>query len=414
MAKVIFLNRYFFPDLSATSQILSELAFALAAKGHDVHVITSRQLYDQPEMQLPPEEAARGVKIHRFRTTAFGRAKLLGRSFDYLSFYLAARRALASLAAADDIVVAMTDPPLLSLAILSVVKRRRARLINWLQDLYPEVAMASGIRWLRGPVGGALSLLRDRSLTTAQANVVVGQRMAERLASRRIPRGTIHFIPNYSIDDRISPIAAADNPLRKAWGLAEKFVVGYSGNLGRVHEFQTILGAAARLKGNPRIVFLCIGGGRLFEPLVRSVGKRGLQDKFVFHPYQDRELLPYSLSAPDLHWVSLRPEFEGLVVPSKVYGIAAAGRPIVAIGAKHGEIASLVEGYRCGVVIEPGDSRALAESITALMDDPALCAQMGKRARAMLDENFTRSHIFGLWSELISKAGIRDAEKGMR
>ena len=136
------------------------------------------------------------------------------------------------------------------------------------------------------------------------------------------------------------------------------------GNLGRVHEFATILNAALRLKDDPRIVFLCIGGGSMFELLSQTVRDRGLQKQFVFRPYQRSDALKYSLSAADVHWISLRPEFEGLVVPSKIYGIAAAGRPIIAITAKDGEIAALVQRHRCGFVIEPGDARALAARLT--------------------------------------------------
>ena len=241
MPRVIFLNRYFFPDHSATSQVLSDLAFALAAAGHDVHVITSRQCYDNPTTQLQADESIRGVKVHRVRTSRFGRSHLLGRSIDYLSFYFSARRALAGQVSAGDLVVAMTDPPLLSLAVLTAVKRKRARLVNWLQDLYPEVAIASGMTWLKGPVGGVLLYMRDRSLKAASANVVVGQRMAERLAGRGISEKTIHLISNFAADDQIFPVPHAENPLRKDWGLDAKFVVGYSGNLGRVHEFETIL-----------------------------------------------------------------------------------------------------------------------------------------------------------------------------
>jgi glycosyltransferase involved in cell wall biosynthesis len=407
MAKVIFLNRYFFPDHSATSQVLSAIAFALAAAGHDVHVIASRQLYDEPNTCLPSDEMAKAVKIHRVRTTRFGRASLLGRSIDYISFFFSVRRTLSSVASANDIVIVKTDPPLLSLAVLSVVKRRRARLVNWLQDLYPEIAIASGMHWLKGPIGAGLSFLRDRSLKAACDNVVVGELMAERLGSRQVGRERIHFIPNFAVDDEIVPVAAADNPLRGAWGLGGKFVIGYSGNLGRVHEFQTIIDAAEHLRNDPRIVFLCVGGGRLFDLLARSIGERQLRHKFVFRPYQDRAALKYSLSAPDVHWISLRPEFEGLVVPSKVYGIAAAGRPIIAITAKCGEIARMVQTHRCGVVVAPGDAQALTATLKELMDDPSLCVEMGSRAREMLEQNYTRAHALRLWQQLLNSVRLR-------
>jgi glycosyltransferase involved in cell wall biosynthesis len=255
--------------------------------------------------------------------------------------------------------------------------------------------------WLRGPIGRVLGYLRDRSLEAARANVVVGRRMAQRLVARGIRNETIRLIPNFAADDQIRPVAHADNPLRKEWGLDDKFVVGYSGNLGRVHEFATILDVASRLKSEPRTVFLCIGGGAAFERLADAVGELGLRDKFIFRPYQPREALRYSLATADVHWVSLRPEFEGLVVPSKLYGIAAAQRPIIAIAAKDGELGDLVRSHQCGVVIEPGDGAALAANLIEMMNSPSLCAELGSRARKMLENDLSKEEAVRRWRELL-------------
>jgi glycosyltransferase involved in cell wall biosynthesis len=405
MSRVIFLNRYFFPDHSATSQVLSDVAFALASAGRDVHVICSRQSYDDPRIQLPAEEIIGGVKVHRVRTTHFGRLRLLARSIDYLSFYVSARRALSALARANDLIIAKTDPPLLSLAVLGVTRQRGARLVNWLQDLYPEIAIAAGIWWLKGPLGRSLLQLRDQSLKAAAMNVVVGHGMAQRLKARGIPKGSIRLIANFAADDQISPIARADNPLRTEWGLVEKFVVGYSGNLGRVHEFTTILNAAQQLKDDKRILFLCVGGGKMFEELKRAASGHGLQSKFIFRPYQDRVSLKFSLAAADVHWISLRPEFEGLVVPSKIYGIAAAGRPIIAIALRDGEIGRLIKDHDCGLVFEPGEWNALASTLADLASNPTRCSAMGARARTMLQLGMTKAHATRLWCELVRELG---------
>jgi len=141
MKRVIFLNRFFFPDHSATSQILTDLAFHLAKSGIETHVITSRQLYDDPDARLPPEEILRDVHIHRVLTTHFGRSTLWGRGIDYLSYYFSTSQCLFALASRDDIVIAMTDPPLISVFASRAVRRRNALLVNWLQDIYPEVAI---------------------------------------------------------------------------------------------------------------------------------------------------------------------------------------------------------------------------------------------------------------------------------
>jgi glycosyltransferase involved in cell wall biosynthesis len=133
------------------------------------------------------------------------------------------------------------------------------------------------------------------------------------------------------------------------------------------------------------------------------------QATFRFLPYQDRAVLKYSLSVPDAHWLSLNPALEGLLVPSKLYGILAAGRPVIAVAAKDGEIAELVERNSCGFAVAPGDAGALAEILAALAQDPARCAEMGRRARALLEAKFSRAQAFELWQKLIAKIGAASA-----
>jgi glycosyltransferase involved in cell wall biosynthesis len=399
--RFIFLNRFFFPDHSATSQIVSGLAFHLAASGNDVHAITSRQLYDDPEARLPMQETVNGVRVHRVSTTRYGRSALLGRGLDYLSFYASVWRSALSVVGRGDILIAKTDPPLLSVLAMRVAQRRGAQLVNWLQDLYPEVAVQLGVPALGGQLGQALVFVRDRSLKAATANVAVGNGMAQRLLTHGVVPDHVHVIHNWCDDEQISPVPHADNALRREWGLDDKFVVGYSGNLGRAHEFKTVLDAAEHLRANPDIVFVLIGGGHLRGELAEAVKQRGLECLFRFVPYQNQELLKYSLCVADVHWISLRPELEGLIVPSKFYSIAAAGRPIIAITAEDGEIARLVEEYGCGIVIEPGNADALAHTLTLLSRGTERVGAMGARARAMLEAHFTRQQAFERWQRVL-------------
>jgi glycosyltransferase involved in cell wall biosynthesis len=404
MARIIFVNRYFFPDHSATSQILSDLAFHLAAGGHEVQVITSKQIYDNPDAGLADQEIIREVRVHRVPSTRFGRAALLGRALDYASFYHAVRRRLGEIARAGDIVVAKTDPPLLSVALASIARQRRAHLVNWMQDIYPEIASILGVPLLRGPVASALATLRNHSLRGSDAIVVVGESMAQRIQKFGVPAARVHVIANWCDDERIRPaVAHNDNPLRRAWHLTDKFVVGYSGNLGRAHDYATVLAAAEQLRDDPRIVFLTIGGGKNFEDLARAVKTRGLDKIFCFQPYQRRDMLPVSLAVPDVHWVSLKPELEGLIVPSKFYGIAAAGKPIVVIGDEQGEIGQLVRQHRCGIVIPPGASSALSDALQCWSKEPRLIEEKGMRARQMLETKFTKRASLMRWSQLINQ-----------
>jgi glycosyltransferase involved in cell wall biosynthesis len=404
MPRLIFVNRFFFPDHSATSQILSDLASHLASAGREVHVVTSTQLYDDAKAALPVSEIIDGVHVHRVRSTGFGRNTLPGRSIDYISFYRSMRRCLVALAQPGDTIVAKTDPPLTSIVAMAVVRRNGARLVNWLQDIYPETAVALGVPFMRGPLAASLTALRNRSLRQAEATVVVGGLMARKVESLGAPSSRVHVIPNWCNDELIRPIAQSENPSRQSWGLAGHFVLGYSGNLGRAHEFQTVLAAAERLRNEPHFVFLMIGGGKRFEELSRAVKQQGLTRSFRFMPYQEQKTMRYSLAVADAHWLSLNPKLEGLIVPSKFYGIAAAGKPIIIIADKNGEIARLVHQYGCGIVIAPSDSDSLVDALRWLSNAPEKVSEMGRRARTMLDAHFTRQRALERWSELLSSA----------
>jgi colanic acid biosynthesis glycosyl transferase WcaI len=403
MPRLIFVNRFFFPDHSATSQVLSDLAFHLVGMGRDVHVVTSKQIYDDPKASLPDCETINAVRVHRVASTRFGRTALLGRAIDYVSFYRSVRHRLNEIARQGDIIVAKTDPPLTSIVAMAAAHRTAARLVNWLQDIYPETAVELNVPLIRGPVAARLAALRNRSLRHAEANVVVGDLMGRKVEALGAQSAGIHVIPNWCNDEEIKPIAQAQNPLRQAWGLAGEFIFGYSGNLGRAHEYDTVLAAAERLRDDARIVFLMIGGGKRFDELASIVKQRRLDGSFRFMPYQERIMLPYSLGVADAHWLSLNPKLEGLIVPSKFYGIAAAGKPIVVIADKDGEVARLVRQHGCGVVITPGDADALAGTLRRLSHELDWVSEMGMRARKMLDAHFTRQHGLARWRGLLDR-----------
>jgi glycosyltransferase involved in cell wall biosynthesis len=248
-----------------------------------------------------------------------------------------------------------------------------------------------------------LAALRNTTLREAAATVVVGDLMGRKVKTLGAPAERIHVIPNWCNDEDIRLVAPADNPLRQEWNLADRFVLGYSGNLGRAHEFATVLAAAERLRNEPRIAFLMIGGGKRFAELSAAVQARGLAAAFRFLPYQARTLLSYSLGVADVHWVSLDPRLEGLMVPSKFYGIAAAGKPVIVIGDPNGELAQLVQRNDCGVAIAPGDSEALTATLRQLSDAPQMVSEMGTRARNMLDAHFTRRQGLARWRRLLDQ-----------
>jgi glycosyltransferase involved in cell wall biosynthesis len=366
--RVLLVNRYFHPDHSATSQIASDLAFHLAARGHDVTAVTSRQRYDDARAELRSGEA-NGVRIVRVWSTRFGRGGLIGRAIDYATFYASAFFAI--LRRRRSVVIAMTDPPLLSV----VATLAAPRVVNWVQDLFPEVAAGLGIRAPR-----FVRALRDWSLRRARVNVAIGELMAGRLPA---PTTVIH---NWA--------DAALAPLPRPAG--DPFVVGYSGNLGRAHEFGTILDATKLL---PEVRFVFTGGGAQLEAVKREAGAN-----VEFRPYAPRERLSESLSAADAHLVSLQPQLEGLIVPSKLYGILAVARPVLFIGARDGELARIIDAHRCGIVVAPGDARGLADAIRTLAADRAAAAEMGRRGRELYLARFAPQHAFAAWERVLQEA----------
>jgi glycosyltransferase involved in cell wall biosynthesis len=446
--RLVFVNRFFHPDHSATSQILTDLCFALAARGHEVHVVTSRLRYDDATARFAPEkiatsrpapeEVVSGVMVHRIWTSRFGRGTLPGRAADYLTFYLSALWRLARLADRNTILVAKTDPPMISVVAALVARATGARLVNWTQDLFPEVAVAVGMRVMRPAFARSLAAVRDWSLRCAVRNVAIGEHMRARLLARGLPDAKIAVIHNWADGAVIVPEAhsrvgmgmppygieasssghgmasgvgrqsLADdgmdaNPLRREWGLGGKFVVGYSGNLGRVHEFATVLDAAAQLADREDIVFLFIGAGHRLGALKAEAARRHLAN-VQFRPYQPRERLAQSLGACDAHLVTLRPGLEGLVLPSKFYGIIAAGRPVLFVGAGEGEgeIADLVRAAECGAVFGVGEAVALADCIQRMAADRTIAKRWGENGRRLFDERFNKPIAIDRWERLLA------------
>jgi len=397
---VVFVNRYGHPDHSATSQILSDLAASLAA-AMPVAIIASRQRYDDPAAHLPASEQWQGVAIHRIWTSRFGRSHLLGRAIDYLTFYLSLPFTLMALLGRGDVVVAMTDPPLVALIVAPIAWLRGARLVNWLQDVFPEVAVALGERAVPRPLAWLLRKLRNRTLCQADVNVAIGTRMAEYLVSQGIAKERFQTIPNWAHEDDIRPMPSEHSELRKTLGLAGKFVVAYSGNLGRAHDPDAIFDAATLLADSDDIVFLIIGGGHGYEHLRQRVSESGLKN-FRFLPYQSRDRLSDSMAAADLHLVSLRPALEGRIVPSKFYGIAAAERPIAFIGDPDGELARLIADNDCGFSVAPGQATQLADRIRTMARDGERGLSRGRRARRMLATQFSRAQAHRQWQVLLN------------
>ncbi len=226
--------------------------------------------------------------------------------------------------------------------------------------------------------------------------------MAHYLSSKGIPSENLAVVHHWADKSEILPVDAEENVLRRLWGLTEKFVVGYSGNFGRAHEFGTVLDAADQLQTNSDIVFVMIGEGQQRAYVEQEVKRRRLSN-VIMKPFQPVEQLSQSLGAADVHLVSLKPELEHCIVPSKFYGVLAAARPTIFIGDPEGEIASVVRDFHCGLAVCPGEVEMLISSILLLRNSQLNRNTMGNNARYLMETAYSREFGAAVWQSAIGR-----------
>lgn len=394
--KVLLLNQFFPPDLAPTGQMAAELAEDLVASGIEVTALASRGRYLGGRV-LTRRERFRGIDVVRVAATSLGKRTLLHRAVDYASFYLTASAALATLPR-HDVVIALTTPPLIAATGLLARLLKRSRLVYWIQDLYPEVAVAFGALRPRSAAARSMAAVSRAVLRRADRVVALGEAMRARCiaAGARAERTVV--IPNWADAAAVTPVAHAENPLRRDLADGARAVVMYSGNMGRAHDMATLV-EAARLLADRRDVRFVFAGDGVRRAEVESAASK--LPNVRLSAYQARERLSESLSAGDLHLVSLAAEVEGLLEPSKVYGIMAAGRPALYVGPPGSEVARTIAAERCGAVFPNGDASGLARRIRELVDDAAGRSELGARGRAALEERYSRSVTTGRWIQLL-------------
>lgn len=369
MPSILFINRVYPPATGATGEMLCDLAEALAARGWEATVLTTAEAGE------PKNSTRRGVRIVR-AGAALSRKSTILRAVSY-AFMLPWLLVRALLLRRTDYAVTMTDPPMLAALGPMLQFFKRNKVVHWAQDLYPEVAEELGVLPRSAALSNLLRLISTGSLVRADAVVSIGRCMSSRLAARGIPFKKIANIPNWS--PPVSPVDRANNPLRRQLGLEGAFVVGYSGNMGLAHDFDTVLGAAERLRGQ-RVVFLMVGSGPRRREVEAAAAARGLKN-MLFLPPHPAERLSEGLCAADAHLVTMGPNLCGLVVPSKFYGVLAAGRPCLFVGPPECEAARAIRETGAGATFLPGESAKLAGAILDWAGDPAEHAAACRRAR---------------------------------
>lgn len=379
--KILLLNQAFYPDTVSTAQHLGDLAAALAERGHQVTVVAGRRAYDEPEKSFAARETWRGVKIIRISATHFGKQARWRRAADFASFIFSCCAKLLLLPR-QDVVVALTTPPLISFIGAWRAKFWRARFCYWVMDMNPDEAIAAG--WLRADsfAGGMLERMSRFSFRRADKIIALDRFMRDRITAKRIAPEKIAVIPPWSQDGEVRFDAAGREQFRKANNLTDKFVVMYSGNHSPVHPLETLMQAAERLKDDASIAFCFIGGGSEFKR-VRRWAEAGKRANVLCLPYQPLAQLSASLSAADAHVVVMGDAMPGLVHPCKIYNILAVSAPVIYIGPKPSHVTEILDrlgGEHPSIQVAHGEADFLADQIQNLRQTTTgICRTLPKK-----------------------------------
>jgi colanic acid biosynthesis glycosyl transferase WcaI len=381
--RLLVLNQYYWPGFEATAQLLTELCEALA-EDMDVRVVTGVLHAHEDE---PRSVVHNGVHIVRVASTSFERSRIFARAANYATYLLSAMMR-GALGPRPDVVLCMTDPPIVADVALVVARRYRAPLVVISQDVFPEIAVQ--LKRLENPV--LMSVLRGLVglyLRRADRIVAIGETMKSRLEEKGARPERVRVIPNWVDTSRLGPLEKA-NPWARNSGLDKRFVVMHSGNVGHAQDLDSLVRAATFLRDLDDLRIMIIGTGARHAELV-ALAQLLEVDQVQFLYYQSRRVLPQSLSSADVHVVGLAPGLAGYVVPSRLYGILAVARPVIVAADPESETAQVVERAGCGIVVPPGRPELLARAIRDAHDGKLDLEGMGQRGREWVVQEADRT-----------------------
>ena len=430
------INQSFWPDVVATAQQAHDLAKYLAARGDKVTVLTSRSLYGKMGAALQKFETVDGVEIHRVSRNLFDKRGLVTRALDYARFNITcAIRAL--FLPRHDVVICLTTQPFVALVGAILRQIRGTRFVFWTMDLYPDLPVEAGIIRRNGIAHRFLRTIDLICLRNADRIVTLGRCMRQRVESKGVPASKISMIHPWSDPNEIVelPVCRLETPVdslgvarssptvpcgpnryRTEWDIGDRSVIQYSGNFGLGHDAETVFGAMLAMKGDDSIRWVIVGDG-VVRPAVEACVSTHKIGNVLLKPYQPREHLSTLLSLGDVHLVPLVPGFDGVILPSKLYGVLSAGRPAISVGPEGSEIVRVINESRCGMVVQNDNSTGLVSVLNELHKDPAMDLALGHRGRQVFESKHSMQHAYSAWRTLLHElvtTELGDAPRGVR
>ena len=386
---ILFFNRSFYPDTEATGQFLTELCEDLISYGHSVTVVAGHSYHvNNKGISLIKNETYKSISIIRAYGTTFPKRLLLFRLINLGTYFLIAFICGFFVKKKPDVIIALTDPPVLGLLGILFSRFYKAKFIYSCKDIYPEVGIITGR--LRNPfLNFLLEKINKISFVIADNILCLGEDMKKRIVDKGISSEKISVIHDWADTNKLYPIIRDKNPFVKKYDLKDKFIIMYSGNIGLTQDLDRIIEVAEQFKDNKELQFLLIGEGADKERLQKLVIDRSLTN-IIFLPYQPKEELKYSLSAASIHLITSQQGLVGVMVQSKIYGILACGRPFIAWVDKGSEIDLIANRFKCGFSVLPGDVKGMVETIELAISVPHQLDEMGTNGRKAVIDYFDR------------------------
>ena len=399
--RILIINQCFYPDVAATAQHAWDLARHMQRKGHTVTAVASRSAYGERGNSFVKSEKVDDVLIERIGTNWFGKAGLLGRAVDFAAFHLLATWRAVRLPK-QDVVICLTTPPFVVLVGLLLKAIRGSKVIYWVMDLYPDIAVQFGALDHRSPVARVLDYLHRWALKRCDGIVVLGRCMRDRILAKGVSSTVLEVINTWSNPDEVAFPDGKANEFRTRWAPSGEVLLMYSGNFGLGHDFETLVDALASLPPLPSWRLALVGGGKRKLEFIEMLRSQ-TSCKFAEAPHQPRERLGELLCAADIHLVTLKNGFEGLMVPSKFYGAMSAGKPVLFVGPRTSEVALAIQDSCAGIVVEPGDAHSLKRALADVVSNGNLRADMAARALQFAKTKWSPEIALERWSVLIER-----------
>ena len=395
MASLLIISQVFYPDTTAVSQIMTDLAEDLCIRGHDVEVLSSRYAYENPHISFLPLESHRGIRIRRLRQTSFGKNNPVGRVMNFASFNGALLLRLINRKHRYDAIIGTTVPPFLSYIGLLAARLKRVPYFFYAMDLQPELAVVSGYLQEDSLVARLFMKMSNYVYRKSDLIVALDRFMASHIVCQGARPDKVKAIPVWPVMSQVYEGSRQANPFRREMGFGDKIVVMYSGNMAVVHPLDTLLDSAAALRDDARFLFVFIGGGVRKKDVANFKSKHDLANILLL-PFQPREEIHISLGSADLQVVILGSSCTGYTHPNKVYGAMFIGKPVLYIGPKPSHVSDILDECPWNISVQHGEAARLVNELRYFADlGEQEWGRLGKKNREYAQRRFTRSLLSG-------------------